>query len=51
MKLKVVKPVKGGSGNAAPRNRAPRAPLQSGRAQDLGDRRLQLLLGATLVNR
>jgi hypothetical protein len=44
MKLKVVKPVKE-AGPAAPRGRVARPQQRAGRGQDLGDRRLQLLLG------
>ena len=45
MKLKAVKPAKD---NAQPvaRTRAPQQQTRGARGQDLGDRRLQLLLGA-----
>jgi hypothetical protein len=46
MKLKVVKPLKDGNANPGARTRANRVRLPAARAQDLGDRRLQLLLGA-----
>lgn len=45
MKLKVVKPAKDG-GPAAPKGRVARPQQRAARGQDLGYRRLQLLLGA-----
>jgi hypothetical protein len=45
MKLKASKPAKESTASVA-RARAPRPPVRAVRGKDLGDRRLQLLLGA-----
>ena len=45
MKLKASKPAKESTASVG-RARTPRPPVRAVRGQDLGDRRLQLLLGA-----